>query len=79
MIPKETKEIQRQVEELMTKGLVQESLSPYVIPALLVPKKDDSQHMCVDSKVINKIVIKYRYPIPKLEDMLDELHRLKVF
>jgi len=46
---KDTMEIQRQVEELISKGLVRESLSPYVVPALLVPKKDGSMRMCVDS------------------------------
>jgi len=58
---KDTMEIQRQVEELVYKGLVKQSLSPCTIPALTVPKKDGSMRMCVDNQAINKIIIKHRW------------------
>nr|KYP72131.1 Transposon Ty3-I Gag-Pol polyprotein [Cajanus cajan] len=78
--PQETKEIENQVQELLDKGWVQKSLSPCVVPVLLVPKKDGKWRMCCDCRAINNITIKYRHPIPRLDDMmLDELHGATIF
>ena len=77
--PEETKEIQRQVQKLLDKGHVRESLSPCAVPVILVPKHDGSMRMCSDCRPINAITIRYRHPIPRLDDMLDELSGATIF
>ena len=62
-----------QVQKLIDNGYVRESLSPCAIPVILVPKKDGTYCMCSYCRPINAITVHYRYPIPCLDDMLDEL------
>lgn len=70
--PKETNKLQKQVEELLGKGHVRESLCLCVVLVLQIHKRDGSWRMCVDCKAVNKIMEKYQDPIPRLDDILDE-------
>ncbi len=73
MTPTETEELNRQVRALLRKGLIWESLSPCAVPVVLAPKKDGEWRMCTNSQAINRITIKYQFPLPRMDDIMDFL------
>ncbi|CAA6667676.1 unnamed protein product [Spirodela intermedia] len=79
MEPTKYEELSRQVQELLDKGLIQSSLSPRAVLALLASKKDDTLRMCCDSPVINRITVKYHFLIPRLQDLFDMMTRATIF
>jgi len=60
------------------KVLVRESMSPCIVPTLLVSNKDRTQ-MCIDSRAINRVMIRYYFPVPRPDDLLDQLHSAAIF
>ncbi|XP_026415923.1 uncharacterized protein LOC113311300 [Papaver somniferum] len=77
--PKEYEILQGQVDDLLQKGLVRLSKSPCASPAFLVDKKDGGHRMCIDCRALNRVTIPYRFPIPRIDDMIDMLSGAKVF
>jgi hypothetical protein len=79
LMSQENEEVKRQVQDLMDKGLVREILSPCVVLTVLRPKKDGGWRLCTDSRAINKITIRYRFPLPRMDDLMDCLNGAKFF
>jgi hypothetical protein len=75
----EDEEVKKKVQDLMDKGLVREILSPCSVPTVLSPKKDGEWKMCTDSRAINKITIRYRFSLPRMDDLMDCLSGTKFF
>ena len=79
LTPTESEELNRQVHELLQKSLTRESLSPCAIPTVLAPKKNGEWRMCTNSRAINKITMKYRFPMPRMDDIMECLSGAKYF
>jgi hypothetical protein len=72
-------ELKKQIEELLEKGFIHPSSSPWGAPILYVNKKDGSRRMCVDYRSLNKVTIKNKYLLPRIEDLFDQMTGATIF
>jgi len=71
MALEELVELKKQIEELMEKQFIRPSISPWGAPVLLMKKKDDGSRLCVDYRQLNKMTIKNKYPLPRIDELMD--------
>jgi hypothetical protein len=79
MTTNELNELKLQLEELLEKGHIRPSVSPWGAPVIFVKKKDGSLRLCIDYRQLNKVTIKNRYPLPRIDDLFDQLQGARVF
>nr|GEX93246.1 putative reverse transcriptase domain-containing protein [Tanacetum cinerariifolium] len=79
LAPSKMQELSEQLEELQDEGFIRLSHSPWGAPVLFVKKKDDSMRMCIDYRELNKLTIKNRYPLPRIDDLFDQLQGVRYF
>ncbi|GJU96827.1 putative reverse transcriptase domain-containing protein [Tanacetum coccineum] len=79
LAPSEMKELADQLQELSEKGFIRPSSSPWGAPVLFVKKKDGSFRMCIDYRELNKLTVKNRYPLPRIDDLFDQLQGSSVY
>ena len=79
MSASELAELEKQLEDLLDKKFVRPSVLPWEAPMLLVKKKDGSMRLCIDYRQLNKVTIKNKYPLPRINDLMDQLVDARVF
>ena len=79
LAPTEMQELSSQLNELHQKGFIRPSFSPWGAPVLFVKKKDGSFRMCIDYRELNKLTVKNRYPLPRIDDLFDQLQGANYF
>ena len=79
MAPAELNELKEQLQELFDKGFIRPSTSPWGAPVLFVKKKDGSLRLCIDYRQLNKVTIKNKYPLPRIDDLFDQLQGAQHF
>lgn len=79
LAPVELQELKKQLQELLDAGYIRPSQSPYGAPVLFVKKKDGSMRMCIDYRALNKVTIKNKYPLPRIEDLFDQVRGARFF
>ncbi|GKD23896.1 putative nucleotidyltransferase, ribonuclease H [Tanacetum coccineum] len=79
LAPSEMQELSNQLQELTDRGFIRPSTSPWGAPVLFVKKKDGSFRMCIDYRELNKLTIKNRYPLPRIDDLFDQLQGSSVY
>ena len=79
MAPMELKELKLRLQELLEKGFIRPSVSPWGAPMLFVKKKDGTLRLCVDYRKLNKITVKNKYPLPRIDDLFDQLKGASIF
>ncbi|XP_073219602.1 uncharacterized protein [Cicer arietinum] len=79
MAPAELKELREHLQDLLDKGFIRPSSSPWGAPVLFVKKKDGSMRLCVDYRQLNKIIVKNKYPLPHIDELFDQLQGAQCF
>ncbi|GJS67559.1 putative reverse transcriptase domain-containing protein [Tanacetum coccineum] len=79
LAPSKMKELAEQLQELTDKGFIRPSSSPWGAPVLFVKKKDGSFRMCIDYRELNKLIVKNRYPLPRIDDLFDQLQGSSIY